>query len=166
MSLEDCIRDIIVAIDDIEDELPGGVYTWTETRSNGINKSDTPNAFSPDIPDPDGGGGGSQGHLLNTALVKKRSETAGAFGLMGNERTTGLLLVVEIYIYAERNWDDIEVAKAQIASALQREHACDYGRLRYDNILQEQDEAMGDVPFFRLDFSIPGLFNPPDPDDD
>lgn len=127
--------------------LTGGIYGYSETGLNGISRDvqATQNAFGPD------------GYLKPCALVKVRSAMGNWGGLVGNEGASGVRYVFEIYLYDAYDWENLAGATNLVYATLQRGNVPAFGRTRYQNIVKDRDPALGNAPFYRMDFDLPGI---------
>lgn len=124
--------------------LTGGVFTRGAIGLGGINRDSTPSAFD------------SSGWLRPCALVRQRGRVADDAIRDMQSQATSTVQVVEIYIYQDNAYDQIETAMNRIYALFQGHRFSDTADLYVANVIdRERDDGpqMG-ASMARIDFAV------------
>lgn len=126
--------------------LTGGIYSSGEVGPEGITRDTTPGAFA-------------GGYLLPCALVRERSEIPDGVVRDLVEQRTSTSQIVEVWVYQDRGFDQIDAALAMIYTLMQGyafadsfpvEWALTVNRLRDEGALSGASVARQDWQVFTI----------------
>lgn len=124
--------------------LTGGLYKAGDLGAEGINRSETPDAFDAD------------GYLKPCGLIRQRSAVNTGDLSDFEYKLISLRETIEIYLYQDRAYDRIDRAKAYIITALTGETFSDSFEMELTNIIDRQRDngALNGASLIRMDWSI------------
>lgn len=143
MAREDDFKTIMAADATLVAILTGGVYTSGVVGLEGITRDTVPAAFS-------------GGYLLPCALVRQRGNIPTGDVEDYNDQTTSASQIVEIWLYQDRNYTQIDLAAARLYVLFQGRVMNDSFEIRLANDLDRQrDEGSLDgASLRRLDWQV------------
>lgn len=143
MSREDDFQTLLEADGTLMAILTGGVYTKAETGRDGITRDATPDAFS-------------SGFLVPCALVKQRGLVPDNAIRDSEEQETSAAQVVEIYIYEDSGYTNIDAAVARIKTLLVGHLFSDSFEVEWFNMIDRERDtgALQGASMARMDFSV------------
>lgn len=141
MSLSTDIKAVLEGNSQLLTILTGGIYDYDETGRTGISKTNTPAAFT--------------GPILNPcAMVKVRSTVPQGDIADSPAQKLSVVRVVEIYLYQENGYVNIENAQNAIFTLL-HEKRFSWGYMRWANTLEGRSaEELNGARLIRADYQI------------
>lgn len=124
--------------------LTGSVYTSADVGRDGITRTSAPDAFD------------TNGFLQPAALVKQRGNVPDYQAVDPMEQIVSAAQVVEIWLYQDTNYDQIDAAMTRLYTLFQGYRFSDTFEIELVNELnREQDEgALAGASLGRMDFAV------------
>jgi hypothetical protein len=143
---EDDFKTIMAADAPLVAILTGGIHTSGTVGLEGITRDTVPAAFS-------------GGYLLPCALVRQRGNVPTGDVEDYNDQTTSARQIVEIWLYQDRNYTQIDLAAARLYVLLQGRVMNDSFEIRLANVIDRgRDEGSLDgASLARLDWQVENI---------
>lgn len=150
MSREEDFASLMEADDTLMDILLGGVHQTGEVGLEGISRATTPAAFD------------ANGFLLPSALVKQRGKVPTGAIVDYNEQISSARQIVEVWLYEDRGYTNIDAAAARLYALLQGHMFSDSYEVRLANVIDRtRDEgALAGASLARLDWQVDSIIEP------
>lgn len=129
--------------------LTGGVYTWGDTKNEGINRDSTPAAYD------------TTTKLLKPCVViRGRLTTPDGQLRDAAAKILSVQQILEFWFYekADAGWVTVRLAAAAAFGLLDNENLIPGGRLIWVNRIEESVDELGGVNLLRDDYQRRGLF--------
>lgn len=123
--------------------LTGGVYTAGAVGLEGITREATPSAFS-------------GGYLRPAALVRQRGNVPTFDVVDYIQQVTSASQIVEIYLYEDRGYTNIDAALARLYTLFQGHIMADTFEIRLANVIDRQRDqgSLAGASLARLDWQV------------
>jgi hypothetical protein len=144
MATEDLFKTRMVADSTLMAILDGGVYAAGETGINGITRETAPGAFD------------ANGYLEPAALVRQRGNVPDGNVRDGMAQVTSAIQVVEIYVYQDSGYDQIDLALARLYDLFEGYQFANSFPAELVNIIDRQRDtgALAGASLARMDFAV------------
>jgi len=144
MAISESIRDVLAADATLTALLVGGIYSYAQTRRNGISRVTTPDAYE-------------AGGFLRACAIIKASDAKSAASI--RDSAAGLRQTVTVYLYddGDNGYGAILAARDRAVALLDRVWIDGVGYLRrIGGADDERDPKLNNAALARVDFEIVG----------
>lgn len=144
MATEDLFKTRMVADSTLMAILGGGVFTAGTVGDLGVTRETTPAAFD------------TSGYLKPSALVRQRGNVPDGNVRDGMAQVTSAIQVVEIYMYQDSGYDQIDLALARLYDLFEGYQFANSFPAELVNIIDRQRDtgALAGASLARMDFAV------------